>query len=155
MRTIITDYLDRKNVPYRLKPHGRPVFTSEDAAQARGVRLSQIVKTILLVTPGEELVVAVLPGDRKLNVKRIKKLSGRKNLHFLDRTSMENKLGLTVGAIAPVGELIENFPMFVDPDIFREEQVDISSGDPRAGLELKSRDLRNLFTTATITDISG
>ncbi len=63
-KTHLTDFLDEQEIPYRVKYHNKPVFTSEDAAAERGVRLSQIVKTMLL-TDGSNVLVAVLPHIAK------------------------------------------------------------------------------------------
>jgi Cys-tRNA(Pro)/Cys-tRNA(Cys) deacylase len=152
MKTIITEYLDELDVPYKIKHHAKPVFTSEEAAKERGVRVSQIIKTMLLMDR-DEVVVAVLPAHKKLDVKKLKKLSGHKNLQFMDRESIEKKTGLVVGAIAPVGKILESLARFVDPSVFEEEFVDISSGDPTAGLELSRSDLKQLLKDATITEI--
>jgi len=154
MKTYVTEFLDKQKVPYKLKPHQRPVFTSEDAAAERGVRLSQIVKTMLLTNKAGQCVMAVLPGDKKLNTKQLKRVSGITDLQFMDREAIEEKAGLVVGALAPLGRALEGVPMFVDPAIFAEELVDISSGDPSAGVELKSKDLQILLSHATVTVIS-
>ncbi len=101
-RPELTDFLDDQKIPYRVKYHSKPVFTSEDAAIERGVRLSQIVKTMLLAD-GNDILVAVLPSHRRLDVKKLKKLSGHKNLQFMDKESIERRTGLIVGAVAPIG----------------------------------------------------
>ena len=40
MNTEITEKLDELQIEYKIKPHKKPVYTSEDAARERGVRLS-------------------------------------------------------------------------------------------------------------------
>ena len=152
-KTQLTDFLDDQKIPYRVKYHSKPVFTSEDAAIERGVRLSQIVKTMLLAD-GNDILVAVLPSHKRLDVKKLKKLSGHKNLQFMDKESIERRTGLIVGAVAPIGRGIEGIPVFVDPSVFHEELLDISSGDPNAGLELHRDDLRFLLSGATLIDIT-
>ena len=119
-----------------------------------GVCLSQIVKTMLLTNSEGDVVAAVIPGDRKLDFKKLKKLTGLKSLSFMKRKSVEEKLGLVVGAISPLGEIFQKIPVFVDPGVFAEPLVDISSGDPNAGLELKREDLRRLLNDATIEEIA-
>jgi Cys-tRNA(Pro) deacylase len=153
LKTQLTDFLDEQKIPYRVKYHSKPVFTSEDAAIERGVRLSQIVKTMLLAD-GNDILVAVLPSHKRLDVKKLKKLSGHKNLQFMDKESIEQKTGLIVGAVAPIGSGVEGIPIFVDPSVFLEELLDISSGDPNAGLELHRDDLRFLLSGATLIDIT-
>ena len=153
LKTQLTDFLDEQMIPYRVKYHSKPVFTSEDAAIERGVRLSQIVKTMLLAD-GNDILVAVLPSHKRLDVKKLKKLSGHKNLQFMDKESIERRTGLIVGAVAPIGRVMEGIPLFVDPSVFDEEFLDISSGDPNAGLELHRDDLRFLLSGATLIDIT-
>lgn len=154
MKTPITEKLDQLHIDYTVKPHSQPVYTSEDAARERGVRLSQIVKTMLLIDRNENMVVAVLPGDKKLNLKKLKKLMGVKDLKFLDRETVEQRLGLVAGAIAPIADFFSGVPLFVDPAVFEEDFVDISSGDPRAGVELTKETLRLLLKGCHITDIT-
>ena len=152
-KTRLTDFLDDQKIFYRVKYHSKPVFTSEEAAIERGVRLSQIVKTMLLAD-GNDILVAVLPSHKRLDVKKLKKLSGHKNLQFMDKESIERTTGLIVGAVAPIGSGVEGIPLFVDPSVFDEEFLDISSGDPNAGLELHRDDLRFLLSGATLIDIT-
>ena len=152
-KTQLTDFLDAQEIPYRVKYHSKPVFTSEDAAIERGVRLSQIVKTMLLAD-GNDILVAVLPSHKRLDVKKLKKLSGLKNLQFMDKESIERRTGLIVGAVAPLGRNLEGIPLFVDLSVFDEEFLDISSGDPTAGLELHRDDLRFLLPGAILIDIT-
>jgi len=154
MNTAVTEKLDELQIEYKIKPHTKPVYTSEDAARERGVRLSQIVKTMLLMDENGGIVVAVLPGDKRLDLKKLKKLTEVKDLRFVDREIVEQRLGFVAGAIAPIAELLEGMPTFVDPAVFFEKMVDISSGDPRAGLELKSEDLQELLGGSVVTEIT-
>lgn len=154
VKTYITDYLDSRNMPYRIKLHKRPVFTSEDAARERGVRLSQIVKTMLLKDKEGCTLVAVLPGHKKLNLKKLRKISGQKSLDFMDRKAIEKQLGVVVGALAPFGPPVEGLPVFIDHLVFEEAAVDISSGDPTAGIELMRDDFRRLLKHATVAEIT-
>ena len=71
----------------------------------------------------------------------------------MDKESIERRTGLIVGAVAPIGRVLEGIPLFVDPSVFDEEFLDISSGDPNAGLELHRDDLRNLLKEATFVEI--
>jgi len=154
MRTEITDKLDRMGVAYTVKPHRNPVFTSEDAARERGVRLCQIVKTMVLSDGRQRVVVAVLPGDRRLDTKRLKKLVRVKNLKFMDQEALSRRFDMVIGAIAPIADAFESLSMFMDPAVLQEAFIDISSGSPSAGLELASADLQRLLPDAQVATIS-
>ena len=58
--------------------------------------------------------------------------------------SIQMPNGLIVGAISPV-DLIGRARIVMDPGVLDEEFVDISSGDPLAGIELASKELRDLL----------
>jgi Cys-tRNA(Pro) deacylase len=152
-KTQVTDYIDEQKIPYRLKYHSKPVFTSEEAAIERGVRLSQVVKTLLLGA-GDFVVIAVLPSHKRLDIKKLKKITGNKNLQLMNKEVIEQKTGLTVGAVSPVGSGLKSLPIFVDPSVFDEEFLDISSGDPMAGLELHRDALKGLLKEAIFAEIT-
>jgi prolyl-tRNA editing enzyme YbaK/EbsC (Cys-tRNA(Pro) deacylase) len=84
----------------------------------------------------------------------LKKLTGKKDLRFMDGKSVEKRFGFVVGAIAPVADILAGLLLYVDSGVFEEQFVDISSGDPRAGLELKAVDLRRLLGNATMAEIT-
>jgi Cys-tRNA(Pro) deacylase len=152
-KTKVTDYIDEQKIPYRLKYHSKPVFTSEEAAIERGVRLSQVVKTMLLGA-GDFVVIAVVPSHKRLDIKKLKKITGNKNLQLMDKEVIEQKTGLTVGAVSPVGSGLKSLPIFGDPSVFDEEFLDISSGDPMAGLELHRDALKGLLKEAIFAEIT-
>jgi Cys-tRNA(Pro)/Cys-tRNA(Cys) deacylase len=153
LKTDVMKFLEENQIPYKIKYHQKPVFTSKEAAIERGVRLSQIVKTMLLGNEGL-IILAILPSDRRLDVKKLRILTGRKNLQFMEKELIEQKTGLIMGAVAPIGTRVKGLPVFVDPSVFYEEILDISSGDPNAGIELHRDDLRFLLSGATFIDIT-
>jgi Cys-tRNA(Pro)/Cys-tRNA(Cys) deacylase len=154
MKTPVTEKLDKLQINYKVKLHNKPVYTSEAAAAERGVRLSQIVKTLLFIDSSDRLIIAVVPGDRRINLKKLKKALGVKKLGFVDKETVAERLALVAGAIAPVSDFFEGRPIFIDPSVFDEAVVDISSGDPCVGIELTSEDLRKILKTYEVVDIT-
>jgi prolyl-tRNA editing enzyme YbaK/EbsC (Cys-tRNA(Pro) deacylase) len=49
---------------------------------------------------------------------------------------------------------MEGLPIFVDRSVFEQRGLDISSGDPAAGLELDGDDLKRLIWPATVGEIA-
>ena len=72
----------------------------------------------------------------------------------MEREAVSERFGVTVGAIAPIPALLGGARLFVDPAVFSEEPLDISSGDPGAGLELSREALRALLSPAVVADIT-
>jgi prolyl-tRNA editing enzyme YbaK/EbsC (Cys-tRNA(Pro) deacylase) len=152
--TSVTELLDRCGVEYVVRKHEAPAFTSEDAARERGVRISQIAKCMVGEKVGGSLVVMIIPGDRTLKIKKVRQALGGVCVTLLATDQLEDRLGLTVGAITPMQFLELGATFVMDPSVLDEEWVDVSSGDPMAGLELRSADLHRILEPL-ITDIKS
>jgi prolyl-tRNA editing enzyme YbaK/EbsC (Cys-tRNA(Pro) deacylase) len=140
METVVTQFLNERGIIYTIKPHSNPVFTSVDAAKERGVRLSQIVKCMVGADPKGQLFVMMIPGDKIWKIKRVRSLAGGIRIDLVEPEKLVETYGVIVGAISPT-QFVGIATLYMDNSIFREEDVDISSGDPSAGIKLKASDL--------------
>ena len=142
VNTHVTKQLDAEGVTYRVLPHSEPVFTVEAAAKQRGVPEDEMIKSILLRDKDRRYVMACVTGSARLDPKTVRAhLPGRwKRLSFATAEEIEEVTGCVQGAVAPLG-LPHNVPLIFDAGIARCKKVNISSGDPMAGLELDPKDL--------------
>ena len=139
--TKVTDLFDSLGITYRVLPHAEPVFTVEAAAQQRGVVTEEMVKSILLRDENKKYVMACVTGDVRLDPKAVRAIlpDGYKRLSFATAEEILNVCGYTQGAVAPVC-LPDGIPVIFDEAIARLPKLNISSGDPMAGLELGTQD---------------
>ena len=144
IETSTTKRLDQAKIAYQILPHQQPVFTCDDAARERGVTTSQITKTMIGSNPEGEVYVILLPGDCKLKIKRVRQAAGSKKIELMPADQIQEKLGLTVGAISPV-DLIGRAKFFIDQRFFDNATITISSGLPEAGIGLASQQLADLL----------
>ena len=140
--TPITAALDADSIPYRVLHHREPVFTMATAARQRGVVEEEMVKSILLCDAGGRYVMACVLGDARLDPKAVRDHLGPgwRRLHFADADEIRAVTGCVQGAVAPLG-LPAHVPVVFDAAIAGRDRVNISSGDPMAGLELAAADL--------------
>ena len=145
LKTRITELLDAHNTAYRLLRHGEPVFTVEAAARQRGVVKEEMVKSILLRDKDGHYAMACVLGHARVNPRAVLAClpSGWRRLRFATKEEILAVTGCVQGAVTPLG-LDENVPVIFDEAIARCLKVNISSGDPRAGLELDPKDLITL-----------
>jgi Cys-tRNA(Pro)/Cys-tRNA(Cys) deacylase len=143
--TKVNRLLEAKKVPYRLLPHDEPVYTVAAAAAQRGVIQSEMVKSILLRDKNRRYVMACVTGDARLDPKAVRSYLGDEwqRLSFASAEEIYKVTGFVQGAIAPLC-LPEEVPVIFDEAIARCQKVNISSGDPMAGLELDPQDLKRL-----------
>lgn len=145
MTQATMDYLAARGIPFTVKPHAVPVFTCEDAARERGVRLSQIVKCMVGKDTQGGLHVMLIPGDKTLKLKRVRGLAGSIRIDLVDPKALAEELGLIVGAISPT-QFEGRAKIYMDNSLFEETLVDISSGSPDAGVELACEDLARILS---------
>lgn len=151
IETEVTKYLDDHGVSYEVKEHKEAALTCETAAEQRNVRVEQIVKCMVGRDDKGILYVMLIPGDRTLKIKKVRSHVGSKPVQLIPPEELAKEFGLTVGAISPI-QFIGNARILIDPTVLQEKLVDISSGDPLAGIELTSEDLL-LITEAEQFDI--
>lgn len=144
METKITQLLDSKEIKYKLLPHEKPVFTCEDAARERKVPLDEMIKCILLVDKKQKYFLACLTSDKRVEPQKVREIMGCSRLSFATEPEIEDILGYKMGAIPPL-LLKTQVPIIFDNEIMKKEKVNISSGDPKAGLELSPKDLVSLI----------
>ncbi len=159
-QTNITQLLEEHQIEYRLLPHSEPVFTVETAAAQRGVVKEEMVKSILMreKTGQKRYVMVCVLGHMRVDHRAVRAyLPGEwKRLTFTSGDEITTVTGYVQGAVAPLC-LPDNVPVIFDEAISHCQNVNISSGDPMAGIELKPGDLIRLAnaTLAHITEDEG
>ncbi len=140
--TKVMRLLDERQIAYRVLPHREAAFTVEAAAEQRGVPREEMVKSLLLRDKDMHYVLACVTGEARVDPKAVRAHVHQewKRLSFATAEEIEAVTGCVQGAIAPIG-LPDNVPVIFDVKIARCEKVNISSGDPMAGLELDPGDL--------------
>jgi len=133
--------LDASQVQFRMLPHKRIAKTVPLAAAERQVPVEEMVKCILLKDKGGKFVLACLTGEADLDVQRVREhVPGYARLSFASAEEITAITGFELGSIAPFS-LRAAIPVVLDEAVARCGRVNISSGDPRLGLELARADL--------------
>ncbi len=123
-KTII-QLLESKKIVYELLEH-EPVYTSEQAAVTRGLSLAEGAKSLLLKA-NNEFILVVLPGDQKLDSKKVKTIVGAKKLRFATPEEVVGIMGCAIGACYPLGNVLE-IRTFVDPKLGKNESISFNPG---------------------------
>ena len=141
--TPITQYLDQRQVAYRLLMHQTPATSIEDAAYQRGIRPAQMVKTILLRDMGNRYALACVPGDQFVDPKKVRTLLRWRRMTCVELTHVPEITGYQIGTVVPL-LLKTSMPIIFDLILASESEVTISSGSDMAGIALSYHDLIQL-----------
>ena len=104
------------------------------AAEALGVELGQIVKSVVFLADGKPVLV-LMSGDMNVDTKRLKNLLGARKVRIADAETVRTITGYSVGAVPPVAHR-QPIPTYLDESLKR-----FSAIYPAAGTT------QNMFTT--------
>ena len=122
----LNGYLLGKGVEFSVLHHA-PVFTSEEAAAVRGTSLASGAKA-LICKADETFVMIVLPANRRLASKLVRKETGVRSLRFATREEVEQLTGLAPGSIPPFGSLF-GLATWCDARLAAESRINFNAGD--------------------------
>lgn len=117
--------------------------TAQEAAQAIGCRVEQIVKS--LVFRGRETnrpILVMTGGGNRVNETRLAALSGEP-VQKADADFVRAKTGYAIGGVPPVGH-VETPVTFIDEDLLAHGEIWAAAGTPNAVFKLTPADLRRI-----------
>ncbi|MGE5549042.1 MAG: YbaK/EbsC family protein [Bacteroidota bacterium] len=117
--------------------------TAQEAAQAIGCRVEQIVKS--LVFQGRETnrpILVMTGGGNCVNETRLAALSGEP-VQKADADFVRAKTGYAIGGVPPVGH-VETPVTFIDEDLLAHGEIWAAAGTPNAVFKLTPADLRRI-----------
>jgi Ala-tRNA(Pro) deacylase len=136
----IIKILNDNKIEYEVFEH-EPVFTNPTMAAALNVSESETVKSLVVMT--KEMVVLVMPGDKKVEWKKAAANIGTKKISFAKPDQVLEKVGCEVGCVPPFGQLTD-LPIFMDPDLARKDSVYFNPGVHDKSYKIKAWDLKKV-----------
>ena len=110
-------------VPVRF-PEGAK--TAVDAANAIGVEVGQIVKSLIFGVDGE-VVLAYVSGSNQLDEKKLASAAGGVACARVDADTVREATGYPIGGVAPFGHTT-HLRIFIDPDLLQYDEVWAAAG---------------------------
>jgi len=138
----IIQMLEKQGVNYEIVEH-EPVYTNPAMAEALGVSESETVKSLVLSTKEKEIVVFVMPGNKKVNWKTAAKTAGTKKVGFAKPEIVSDLVGCEVGCVPPFGHMTD-LPIYLDGALLHQKFVYFNPGVHNKSFKVTSRDLKKL-----------
>ena len=121
----------------------RTARSAAEAADALGIRVAQIVKSLVFRGRETGRPVLVLPGGaNRVDPNKIPRLLSEP-VEMADAAYVREKTGFAIGAVPPVGHA-ERPEAFVDEDLLLEDEVWASAGHTHVVFGLESAELVRL-----------
>ncbi len=100
--------------------------TAQDAANAIGVSLGQIVKSLVFAVDGE-IVMAFVSGANQLDEKKLAQAAGGLKCSRVDADAVREATGFPIGGVPPFGHA-KQLRVFVDQDLLQYDEVWAAAG---------------------------
>jgi threonyl-tRNA synthetase len=134
--------LDRRGARYRLINH-EPEGRTEVVSQLRGNKLSQAAKCIVVMVKigkkDKQYVLAVVPGDAKLDLNATRALYNGSYVSFVSQDMAEQLTGAVAGTILPFS-FNPDVPVVVDPSLLEHDEIVFNAGRLDKSMYLKTSD---------------
>jgi len=105
-----------------------------EAAEALGLDVARVFKTLVAAPEGKGLWVAVVPVAGLLDLKALAQAAGAKRAVMVEPKAAERATGYVVGGISPLGQR-QRLSTVVDAGALRYPTIFVSAG--RRGLEIE------------------
>jgi Cys-tRNA(Pro)/Cys-tRNA(Cys) deacylase len=142
--TPVTRTLDSLAIAYQLHVHERPLRSLEQAAEERGLKPDQIVRSLLFRLEDGSFVLVLMPGVEKVNWAKLRKYLGVFRMTTATSEEVLEVTGYETGAVSPFG-LPQPLRLLVDRKILIHEDISIGAGIRNAGVVLKRQDLLDVL----------
>lgn len=137
VRNNVTRMLDQRGIPYEVFVLPPEKLGALEVAERLGVPPGQVFKTIVVLREGRgKPILAVVPGDREVDLKALARAVGEKRLRLPTEREAERLTGLKAGGISPLALLGKRFQVVVDEAIRDWEAVHLSGGQRGVNLRL-------------------
>jgi Cys-tRNA(Pro)/Cys-tRNA(Cys) deacylase len=151
----VTRLLDSRKIRYTAFDLPAEKLGAEETARQLNVPADIVFKTIVVLRdkPGKP-VLAVIPGDRELDLKALASALGEKKVHLPTQREAEALTGLQVGGISPLALINKGFQVVIDQAAQAHPEIHVSGGQRGLNIRLPVTDLAAL-TRARFAVISG
>lgn len=140
MSTRAIQHLKRKDVSFELIKYEHEEKGAAFAARATGFPLDRTIKTLVVDLGGRNYCLALLPGDRQLDLKQLAQGFAVKRAAMADTATAERLTGYLVGGISPFGTK-QALPSVMEKRIREHAQVLINAGQRGVMVKMAPEDI--------------
>jgi len=126
------------------------VRTSQQAADALGIEVGQVAKSVIFRRQSDDAAVLVVAsGDRRVDEKKVAALVGA--IGRADAAFVKERTGFSIGGVAPLAHATRPVTL-IDRELFRFGEIWAAAGHPHGVFMLSPQQLEAM-TGAPVADV--
>lgn len=141
MPTPAIQFLLRRRLPFDILRYDPLEKGAGFAARATGFPLERTVKTLVVTAVPDRHALVLVPGDRRLDLKRLARALAAKKASMADPATAERLTGYRVGGISPFG-VRQPLPVIMDQALLAFDAVLLNAGRRGSMLKMSPADIR-------------
>jgi prolyl-tRNA editing enzyme YbaK/EbsC (Cys-tRNA(Pro) deacylase) len=142
--------LEELDVPYQFKELPHSTRTAVEAAAAVNSTVSQIVKSLVFKTAGDQAILILTSGSNQVDESLVSETLGVQ-IKFADADFVRRHTGFAIGGVSPYG-LAEELPIYIDRDLLQHALIWAAAGSSHAVFSISPADLLE-STGAELIDV--
>lgn len=131
--------LDRLRLPCEIREFPASTRTAQDAAQAVGTSVAQIVKSLVFLADARPVLV-LASGANRVDVGKVARLVGASRVEKATAETTRRVTGFSIGGVPPVGHAAP-LPVYIDETLLAHPVVYAAAGTPHAVFAIAPADL--------------
>lgn len=137
------EYLNERNIDFRIITLAENVHTAPDVATACKCSLAQVLKSLVFIHK-EIGILALIPGDLRVDAKKLADLSGVPSIRLASSDDVLKFTGYEIGTVSPFG-LDSSVKRVMDQNVLNQEKVLVGSGERNKLLEVDIPSLERIW----------
>jgi Cys-tRNA(Pro)/Cys-tRNA(Cys) deacylase len=144
--------LKELGVPHRVFRHSGPVASLEQAAQERGERPEQVVRSIVFRLGEGKYTMVLVAGPAQISWKKLRQRLGQSRVTMASETEVLAVTGYRIGAVSPFG-LLHPLRLLIDAGVLKEGEISLGSGIRGVAIILNAADLQKALKQAEVVQL--
>lgn len=133
--------LEARKIPYTAHSFSPDIHSADGVAEVLGVSAAEVFKTLVALPQRGRPLLAIVPGDRELDLKALAKAADDKKVHMATQKEAEALTGLQVGGISALALLDKGFRVIMDASARQFAAIYVSAGERGLNLRVPVEDL--------------
>jgi Cys-tRNA(Pro)/Cys-tRNA(Cys) deacylase len=140
MKTDAVRILERLAIPHTIRRFHATDLSAEEAARALDVPLDRVVKTLVVRGDHTGVMRVLLPGTKRLSLKKLAHASGNKTVEFVPTEDLLRLTGYRRGGVSPLGGRRAH-PVYCDISVLALPRILVNGGLRGLQLDVEPRPL--------------
>jgi Cys-tRNA(Pro)/Cys-tRNA(Cys) deacylase len=138
--TPVSKVFDEARIPYRQFKHPGAVHSLEQAAEERGQRPEQVVRSILFRLGEGKFAMVLMAGPAQVSWPALRRYLGQSRMTMAEEEEVREITGYERGAVSPIG-IPASVRILVDESVLGVEEISIGSGVRGITIIMDTQDL--------------